>query len=482
MRKFLFKTWTRTILTIVIALIILVIGWKVWGGKAPAANIFVATPATVTQTVNLVGTVVPVAEASLAFEVAGRVRAVPATAGTAVKAGDPLVELELGTLPAELDSALADLKLNEAETGSAEVNLSEIENEQNTLVESAYRTLLSSDLVAVSENDTYGLAAPTVSGRYTGPEGTYKVIIRAKTTVPNKFQLRTFGVEETPLTDISDTEPTPLGTHGLFIAFPDTVSNYKDTIWYVAIPNQKGGSYAANVNASKEAQRTRTRAVAEAQATLTRPNGGSTAAKEAEREKALAAVEQIRAQIAQRILRAPIDGVVTTQDAKVGETAAIGTPVVRVLSADNFNIEVRVPETDVGKLQAGDQGTLSLDAYGDARQYAVTLTRIDPGEVVVEGVPTYKGVLALNATSSAVDLKSGMTANVSIVAAEHKDVLAVPTRAVNYDQGRAYVLVISADGKTTEERSVQVGLEGSNGLVEILSGLQAGEQVQVKSQ
>jgi multidrug efflux pump subunit AcrA (membrane-fusion protein) len=81
-----------------------------------------------------------------------------------------------------------------------------------------------------------------------------------------------------------------------------------------------------------------------------------------------------------------------------------------------------------------------------------------------------------------VDLKSGMTANVSIIAAEHKDVLAVPTRAVNYDQGRAYVLVVSADGKTTEERSVQVGLEGSNGLVEILSGLQAGERVQVKSQ
>ncbi len=480
--KFFSATRRRLILSLLGLLLIGFIGWRWWRGEPSTATIVTATPATVTQIVSLVGTVVPAEEGELGFDVSGRIASVPAPAGARVVAGELLVTLDLGTLPAQLESAIATFKLTEAETRSTTVNLTQIRQEQDTLAESAYRQLLSTGLVAVPQNNDYGVAAPTITGRYNGPEGTYKVLIRSKATSVNDYELRTFGVEETGLREISDTEPTPLGTHGLFITFPEALTNYQDTVWYVVIPNTTSVNYAANYNAYEEAKRTRERTLAEAAANLSR-SGGSTAVKEAEQSRALAEVNRIQAEIALRTLRSPLSGVVTTQDARPGEIVTAGAVITRVISADDFEIEVRIPETDVAKLEIGDAGKLALDAYGESREYPVAVRRIDPGEVVVEGVPTYKGVLIFTASTTPGSVKSGMTANVNVVTAEKEGALAIPVRALVYKNGQAAVELVKDDeGRQTETRQVAVGLEGSNGLIEIVSGLASGDHVLVKTE
>jgi len=73
------------------------------------------------------------------------------------------------------------------------------------------------------------------------------------------------------------------------------------------------------------------------------------------------------------------------------------------------------------------------------------------------------------------ELRPGMSADISIVAASATNVLAIPSRALSGSAGAYTVRVVAADG-TVSVRSVEVGLVTSS-LAEIKSGLQAGEQV-----
>ncbi|MFH1111442.1 MAG: efflux transporter periplasmic adaptor subunit, partial [Patescibacteria group bacterium] len=73
-------------------------------------------------------------------------------------------------------------------------------------------------------------------------------------------------------------------------------------------------------------------------------------------------------------------------------------------------------------------------------------------------------------------IKPGMTANIDVLTADKKNVLVAPLRAVKYSEaGQTYVEVLEQGQIKRQE--VSIGLKGDNGLVEIKSGLQAGQQV-----
>ena len=72
-----------------------------------------------------------------------------------------------------------------------------------------------------------------------------------------------------------------------------------------------------------------------------------------------------------------------------------------------------------------------------------------------------------------------MTAEINISTAERSAVLAVPERAVISRGGRKFIRVLT-EGAVTEQ-TVQTGLRGSDGRVEITSGLKPGAEVIVFS-
>jgi len=69
-----------------------------------------------------------------------------------------------------------------------------------------------------------------------------------------------------------------------------------------------------------------------------------------------------------------------------------------------------------------------------------------------------------------------MTANLEILTHEHDNVLEVPARAVLSGAGSTTVRVLNADGVTYATVPVTVGLKGSDGMIEIISGLNAGDK------
>jgi HlyD family secretion protein len=188
---------------------------------------------------------------------------------------------------------------------------------------------------------------------------------------------------------------------------------------------------------------------------------------------AQAAVDTVQSQINHTIIRAPFDGVVTDVAHKIGEVVSAGTPTFTMITP-TLKVETQVPENAIAKINVGDKATITLDAYGSGTTFNAQVSQVDPAETVANGINTYKVTLEFLTPDTRV--RSGMTANASIVTAEADSALAIPTQAIITHGTSTFVLIHGADGQFVNT-PVQTGITGSNGYTTITSGLTGDENI-----
>ncbi len=221
----------------------------------------------------------------------------------------------------------------------------------------------------------------------------------------------------------------------------------------------------------------------------------------------------------QRInITAPMDGVVITRQVELGEAVTgagsfnAGTVIATVADLGTMLVKAGVNEVDIGKVRLGAPVTVTLDAYPKVR-FPAKVSRIAPAARLDNQVKVFDVEVSLD--SQGKELRTGMTANVSIKGEKAAKVLAVPVEAVFHREDGEVVYVRknqtdkagSAKGETKadgtkpdskagmakpdpkatpdpreawkrvfDERKVETGL-ASLAQVEIISGLVAGEEV-----
>lgn len=181
----------------------------------------------------------------------------------------------------------------------------------------------------------------------------------------------------------------------------------------------------------------------------------------------------IWAQMAKTVIRSPIDGVVTKQETRAGEIVSSNEIVVSVMSEAKLEIETFVPEVDVTKLSLEDEASVTLDAYDEGEIFKARVVGIDPAETIIDGVSTYK--IKLQFEQEDERIKSGMTANIEVLADKRENAISIPQRAVISKNGDKIVRVLG--GGEVKEVKVETGLKGSNGTIEIISGVNEGDTV-----
>ncbi len=197
-------------------------------------------------------------------------------------------------------------------------------------------------------------------------------------------------------------------------------------------------------------------------------------AQEAQVEKMKADINTYNAQLAQTILRSPINGLLTKQEAKIGQIVSANSIIASVISDDQYEIEVNVPEADIAKISIGNSAKITLDAFGSGVIFNAHVVSINPAETLIEGIATYKTTLQFDKKEDLI--KSGMTANIDILAQKRESVLFIPQRSLITKNGNRFVWV-DVGQKMPEERLVEVGLKGSDGNFEITSGLKEGDKI-----
>lgn len=454
-------------------IIVLIIGFVVFGGGNGKYETVAVERRDVIEEVRVAGTVEANIVSDLGFEASGVVRNVSVSVNDTVYQGQQLASLSLGTLAAELQSAQAQVAIKRAQTANTGVNIDAVRAKHDTLVENAYRELLSNGLVAEPQSSTYTQTPPTISGRYRGNEGTYKVIIKSASQT-GESDLYVFDMEDVEPVRINKTGPTPLGSRGLFIDFNGDSSDYRSTTWYISIPNTKSNVYASNYSTYQAALGERDRAIDEAEAQLRASGSGSSVAT-AELAQAEAEVARIQALIDQRMLTAPFTGTITAVDIDLGESVSSADRAVSMISNDGFGVEVDLPEIDSIKVRSGNPVAIELEAV-PGELFEGVIASVNRTETIIDGVSVYEARIAFT-DSDDERIVSGMTADVAITTDTRENALVLPARAIRYRvDGSTYVLV-GTDAQDPQEVDVVTGLRGSDGYTEILGGLNEGDNV-----
>lgn len=139
-----------------------------------------------------------------------------------------------------------------------------------------------------------------------------------------------------------------------------------------------------------------------------------------------AAVETAKVDLARCTITAPIDGLVLDRPAIAGKTVSASTsaPVLFVLVNDLSELQIKaaIAEADIGNVREGQSVVFTVDAF-PGRTFNGLVRQIRNQPVVQSNVVTYATLI--DVANERLELKPGMTANVSITIQQREDVLTV---------------------------------------------------------
>jgi macrolide-specific efflux system membrane fusion protein len=164
-------------------------------------------------------------------------------------------------------------------------------------------------------------------------------------------------------------------------------------------------------------------------------------------------------------LISPVSGEVIVSTKEPGQTVTAADIVV-VLS-DHLIAQSQVDETDIGKVRAGQEAVVTLDAYPQIKVKG-KVDHIFYESKLVNNVNIYQVDIVLEAVPAV--FRSGMTATVSILENTKNNILLIPLEAVKRNKAGAYVLLSAAPGAKPVERNIETGISDEKN-TEVVSGL-----------
>ncbi|HVG59496.1 MAG TPA: efflux RND transporter periplasmic adaptor subunit, partial [Hyalangium sp.] len=133
-------------------------------------------------------------------------------------------------------------------------------------------------------------------------------------------------------------------------------------------------------------------------------------------------------------IRAPIAGTILERTIEPGLIIASattnvsgGTTLFKMADMAEMQVRAKIDETDIGKIHAGQEARVSLEAY-PGRSFIGEVVKIEPQAVVEQNVTLFPVLIRLKNPEGL--LKPGMNAEVSIEIASRRDVVTVPNTAV----------------------------------------------------
>jgi multidrug efflux pump subunit AcrA (membrane-fusion protein) len=456
-----------------------------------------ATDGTVAQTTTLIGTIEPVTQADLNFAAAGTVASVPVKVGEMVMAGEVLATLATADLSSQVDQSQATLDNAESSLATAESPASSVTASAQQAV-SSDRTSLANDGATMSDDattDELGLTsaqgavssaqdvAASAAAQFSNDQSTLEAA-QAKEEIDCAGDgITTAACSSDETTASSDQKQLN----------QDQTSTSEDETAVQSVETSLTETQLKNAQTSREdeqkvvADKTQLKkdltALSDAEDGLYADQVGADQMAVDSAKNGLAAAEQ---NLADASLVSPIRGLVTAVNVEAGDSAQAASstdgstsnssgatsPAIEVESPSTFDVDATASTSQVSELKVGDQ--VLIVPTGATAPSIGTVVSISTIPTISSGVATFPIVIGV--TGKPTDMYVGATANLTVTVLDVKNVLTVPTSAVQ-TFGRSSFVNVLEKGKEVK-RPVVTGAVGG-ALTQIKSGLTAGEKVVV---
>jgi HlyD family secretion protein len=177
-----------------------------------------------------------------------------------------------------------------------------------------------------------------------------------------------------------------------------------------------------------------------------------------------------QAQLGYSELRSPIDGVVAERPLYPGDIATAGTALITIVDVSKVIVRLHVAQAQAALLKPGDSATIEVPGLKTAVTGKITVfsPTLDPNSTTLE--------LWVEAASPANQLEPGTSVQVNLIAKVVSNAVVVPLSSIlTAADGTTSVMVVNSNSRVSRKK-VSTGIE-ENGNVQILSGLNAGEQI-----
>ena len=433
------------------------------------------------STVTSSGEVRPIQFQNVTSEVQGRIEEIYVKEGDQVVKGQPLVRLDPNQLQASTDAQLAafqgaqdDVRVSQSQVIAAQNNYAQAQQQLNVAqvaVDSARQQLVASQ---------------------TDVDRDQKALAVAKREFQRTGQLYEAGVESRLNYD----------------AAKDRVDTAE-----IALRNAQARLQTQNIGIKDAQARVAQQnvAVRDARRAVDTSNLNVDSSQSRVNQQS-AVLRGSRSQRDKTMQYAPINGVIAEIPSKVGTFAVAGlstTALLTIADMSSINIEVKVDETSIDKVEVGQKAKIKVDALGDKEilgevkqktPLAVGKSQTSGGlsvNINVQEAKEFRVVIELKDLSEEMKsgLRPGMSATAEITTKTVNDVIAVPLQAVIEkkpeaapsptlqgdapvpgDKPKNITGVYILDGKKAKFVEVETGIIGESDR-QIISGLKAGDEV-----
>jgi HlyD family secretion protein len=190
-------------------------------------------------------------------------------------------------------------------------------------------------------------------------------------------------------------------------------------------------------------------------------------------QTAVAQLEQAQVDLAYAKIYSPVNGVVNTKTADVGQTAGQGTTILNLVSLDRVYFEAQVSELQVRTVKAGQQAQISIPAVSD-QPLAGYVTDVIP----TANEQSRQFRIRVTIPSAPRELTPGAFARGTIITQQVTNTLVVPNDALKQDNGQSSLQLAIPAGKTSEVKVVKVRVgPSSGGYTQIVGSLEPGNPI-----
>ena len=421
--------------------------------KAAVVTVKVEKKRELRSTVTASGEVRPIQFQNITSEVQGRIEEIYVKEGDAVKKGAPLVKLDPTALNSSTDAQFAALQ---ASLNDVQVSRSQIIAAQNQLASA--QQALNSTAVSV-DNARQQVTSAQVD------------LNTAERELKRTTELVEAGVE----------------SKGNFDAAKDRVDLARIRLRSAELAVRESESRMKQQEVSvKDAKR----------AVDTAELSAKTSSKRAEQQQAI--FQGQRTQRDKTLSVAPINGVIAEIPSKVGTFAVAGlstTALLTIADMSSINVEVKVDETSIDKVQEGQTAKIKVDAFQD-RELVGKVTQKTPlaigksqtsgglsTNINVQEAKEFKVVIQLSDIPEDVreGLRPGMSATAEITTDTVNDVIAVPLQSIvkKRDEIAAAPAPEGAAEKPKDIEGVFVLEDGKAKFVEVTTGITGESEIQI---